>query len=42
MNSLMAEIIQDHIRMHDVDPDREHGSRAKDEELIAIVQAYLK
>jgi len=43
MNSLMAEIIEDHIRMHIVDPDHERGSRAKGaEELIEIVQAYLK
>jgi FrmR/RcnR family transcriptional regulator, repressor of frmRAB operon len=43
MNSLMAEVIEDHIRMHIVDPDRERGSRAKGaEELIEIVQAYLK
>jgi len=43
MNSLMAEIIEDHIRMHVVDPDHERGSRAKGaEELIEIVQAYLK
>jgi DNA-binding FrmR family transcriptional regulator len=43
MNSLMAEIIEDHIRMHVVDPDDERGSRAKGaEELIEIVQAYLK
>lgn len=43
MNSLMAEIIEDHIREHIVDPDRERGSRAKGaEELIEIVQAYLK
>ena len=43
MNSLMAEIIEDHIRMHVVDPDHERGSRAKGaEELIEIVRAYLK
>lgn len=43
MNSLMAEVIEDHIRMHVVDPDRERGSRAKGaEDLIEIVQAYLK
>jgi DNA-binding FrmR family transcriptional regulator len=43
MNSLMAEIIEDHIREHVVDPDRERGSRARGaEELIEIVQAYLK
>jgi DNA-binding FrmR family transcriptional regulator len=43
MNSLMAEIIEDHIRMHVVDPDHERGSRARGAgELIEIVQAYLK
>jgi DNA-binding FrmR family transcriptional regulator len=43
MNSLMAEIIEDHIREHVVDPDRERGSRARGaEELIDIVKAYLK
>jgi len=43
MNSLMAEIIEDHIRMHIVDPDHERGSRARGaEDLIEIVQAYLK
>jgi len=43
MNSLMAEIIENHIREHVVDPDRERGSRARGaEELIDIVKAYLK
>ncbi len=44
MNSLMAEIIADHIREHVVDPARErNGARAKGaEELIEVVQAYLK
>lgn len=43
MNSLMAEIIEDHIRMHVVDPAHERSSRARGaEELIDIVQAYLK
>jgi len=44
MNSLMAEIIEDHIRMHVVDPARErNSSRARGaEELIEVVQAYLK
>ncbi len=44
MNSLMAEIIEDHIRMHVVDPAREQDSdRAKGaEELIDVVRAYLK
>ncbi len=44
MNSLMAEIIEGHIRMHVVDPARERdSSRAKGaEELIEVVQSYLK
>ena len=44
MNSLMAEVIEDHIRMHVVDPARErNGGRARGaEELIEVVQAYLK
>jgi DNA-binding FrmR family transcriptional regulator len=44
MNSLMAEIIEDHIRMHVVDPSRERDrSRAQGaSELIDVVQAYLK
>jgi FrmR/RcnR family transcriptional regulator, repressor of frmRAB operon len=44
MNSLMAEIIEDHIRMHVVDPASERNSaKARGaEELIDIVQAYLK
>jgi DNA-binding FrmR family transcriptional regulator len=43
MNSLMAEIIEDHIRMHVVDPDHVRGSRGRGaEELIEIVQSYLK
>ena len=44
MNSLMAEIIEDYIRMHVVDPARErNSSRARGaEELIEVVQAYLK
>ncbi|MGH8012785.1 MAG: metal/formaldehyde-sensitive transcriptional repressor [Candidatus Binataceae bacterium] len=44
MNSLMAEIIEDHIRLHVVDPAHERNrSRAQGaEELIEVVQAYLK
>jgi len=44
MNSLMAEVIEDHIRMHVIDPARERDSaRARGaEELIDVVQAYLK
>jgi DNA-binding FrmR family transcriptional regulator len=44
MNSLMAEIIEGHIREHVVDPAHERSaSRAKGAaELIEVVQAYLK
>jgi FrmR/RcnR family transcriptional regulator, repressor of frmRAB operon len=44
MNSLMVEVIEDHIRLHVVDPSRERNQdRAKGaEELIEVVQAYLK
>jgi DNA-binding FrmR family transcriptional regulator len=44
MNSLMAEVIEDHIRLHVIDPSRERNlGRAKGaEELIEVVQAYLK
>ena len=44
MNGLMAEIIEDHIRMHVVDPVHErNASRAKGaEELIEVIQSYLK
>ena len=42
ISSLMAEVIEDHIRLHVVDPG--HGAeRARGaEELIEAVQAYLK
>lgn len=44
MNSLMAEIIEGHIRNHVVDParerDRARGAGAA--ELIEVIQAYLK
>ena len=44
MNSLMAEVIEDHIRMHVVDPIRERNRERAEgaEELIEVVQAYLK
>lgn len=44
MNSLMAQVIEDHIRTHVADPANErNGDRAKGaEELIEVVQAYLK
>jgi DNA-binding FrmR family transcriptional regulator len=44
MNSLMAEVIEGHIRVHVVDPSRERNQeRAKGaEELIEVIQTYLR
>jgi DNA-binding FrmR family transcriptional regulator len=43
VNSLMAEILEDHIRLHITHPDREKESNEElTEDLIALVQAYLK
>jgi len=44
INGLMAEVMEDHIRMHVVDPAREADpARAKGaEELIDVVHSYLK
>jgi DNA-binding FrmR family transcriptional regulator len=44
INSLMAEVIEGHIRFHVVDPDQRptsERSRAA-QELIDVVKAYLK
>lgn len=44
INSLMAEVIEGHIRFHVVDPDHQptsERSRAA-QELIDVVKAYLK
>jgi DNA-binding FrmR family transcriptional regulator len=44
VNSLMSEVMEDHIRFHVVDPARERDpEKAKGaEELIEAVRAYLK
>jgi FrmR/RcnR family transcriptional regulator, repressor of frmRAB operon len=44
INGLMAEVMEDHIRLHVVDPARERDSdRAQAaEELIDVVRSYLK
>ena len=44
INSLMAEVIEGHIRFHVVDPDHQPTSeKAKAaQELIDVVKAYLK
>jgi DNA-binding FrmR family transcriptional regulator len=44
MNGLMAEVLEDHVRYHVVNPkDRGDSERVKAaEELIEIVHSYLK
>ena len=44
MNGLMAEVMEEHIRMHVVDPAREADpDRARGaKELIEVVRTYLK
>jgi DNA-binding FrmR family transcriptional regulator len=44
ISSLIAEVIEDHIRMHVADPAIERGSSKSMgvEELIDVVQAYLR
>ena len=42
LSSLMTEVIEDHIRLHVVDPTRDAERSRGAEELIEAVQAYLK
>jgi DNA-binding FrmR family transcriptional regulator len=42
LNGLMTEVIEDHIRLHVVDPAKDVERARGAEELIAAVQAYLK
>ena len=43
VNSLMAEILEDHIRLHITHPDRGTESTEElTEDLIGLVRAYLK
>jgi DNA-binding FrmR family transcriptional regulator len=43
VNSLMAEILEDHIRLHILHPDRAGESQEElTEDLISLVRAYLK
>jgi DNA-binding FrmR family transcriptional regulator len=42
LSSLMTEVIEDHIRLHVVDPVRDSERNRGAEELIEAVQAYLK
>ena len=42
MSSLMTEVIEDHIRLHVLDPDKGADRSRGAEELIEAVQAYLR
>jgi len=44
INGLMAEVIEDHIRVHAIDPERQPNSEQAQavEELIDVVRSYLK
>ncbi len=42
VNGLMAEVMEDHIRRHVVDPRSERARSQGAEELIEVVRAYLK
>jgi DNA-binding FrmR family transcriptional regulator len=43
VNSLMAEILEDHVRLHMMDPKRSAVSREElSEDLISLIRAYLK
>jgi DNA-binding FrmR family transcriptional regulator len=44
MSGLMAEVIEDHVRSHLVDPDMHPGALDAEatEQLLAVVRTYLK
>ena len=42
MSSLMTEVIEDHIRLHIVDPTKDAERARGADELIEAVQSYLK
>jgi len=44
INSLMAEVVEDHIRMHMVDPDRNLTPRESEaaDELVGVLHSYIK
>ena len=44
MNGLMAELLEDHVRFHVLDPTRKptSGQAQAADELVDIVKAYLK
>ena len=44
MAGLMAEVVEDHVRTHLVDPDKHPGALDEDaaEQLLEVVRTYLK
>jgi DNA-binding FrmR family transcriptional regulator len=44
INGLMAEVVEDHIRLHMVDPARGQTSAEVEaaEELVSVLQSYIK
>jgi DNA-binding FrmR family transcriptional regulator len=43
INSLMAEVLEDHVRLHILTPEKSNVPRAElAEDLIDLVRAYLK
>jgi DNA-binding FrmR family transcriptional regulator len=44
LNGLVAEIIEDHVRFHVLDPEAKPGKKQTEaaEELIEVVRAYVK
>jgi DNA-binding FrmR family transcriptional regulator len=42
INGLMAEVMEDHIRLHVVEPGRDAERRRGAEELIEAVHSYLR
>lgn len=43
VNSLMAEILEDHVRVHILDPKKSEMTRKElSEDLISLIRAYLK
>ncbi len=44
INGLMAEVVEDHIRIHMIDPDRTPTSNETEaaEELVSVLHSYIK
>jgi DNA-binding FrmR family transcriptional regulator len=44
INGLMAEVVEDHIRIHMIDPGRTQTAEEAEaaEELVSVLQSYIK